>query len=152
MCCTLTSVIFNNLDLTIKFNYETLERMKVSKVKGFYVIHNQDLIPGYFGFVMSYVTNILAFLMPKGRNHPANILTLFQRSLQVDIALRCGKSQSTLEFTTSSNIKSTFFISMLLWAALDNVKTRHFQHRVSKLWATLKRRCEYYHFQKKNLE
>lgn len=80
MCCTLTSVIFNNLDLTIKFNYETLERMKVSKVKGFYVIHNQDLIPGYFGFVMSYVTNIFGLSDAKRKEPPSkyfNVISTF---------------------------------------------------------------------------
>ena len=63
---------------------------------------------------------------------PANISTLFQRCLLVDMtSRRCVTSNqrwstlrtSTSEFTMLNNVKSMLSISTLIWTTLDNVET-----------------------------
>ena len=68
-------------------------------------------------------------------NIPANISTLFQRWLLVDMTSQRGTTSnqrwnnvfiSTLEFTTLKNVETSLFISTLMWTTLDKVETMLF--------------------------
>ena len=90
---------------------------------------------------------------------PANIPTLFQGCLLVDMASRCDTiSNKGWNNVVYFNVKIYNFkqrrinvvFSTLMWATLDNIQTTlSFQRRVSQRWSTWKRRFENDHFYKK---
>ena len=88
---------------------------------------------------------------------PANISTLFQRWLLVDMTLRHRTTSnqrwnnvvlSTLRFTILDNIEWTFCILASIWMSITSKQHFHFERIVSQRWSTSKQRSENDHYQK----